>query len=254
MIALEMPPTPAPLLFAEVRRITAPEASQGAAADANYAYAIASRSIGKYEQRTGQRVGKWRGKGSGIKHLNSCTVHDARLVCAASNFPEVPQHSTVETFDPTTMRHLFSRPMPEGLGSLTWLDWHDASWWACYANYDGKGGAPGLGNRSTLLVRYSREFAEQGRWLFPRNVLERMKPWSASGGAWGGNSLYVTGHSRKEAYVLRLPASGNRLVHLATVALPTPGQAISWGPSGTLWSIDRDRHQLVESRPSGSSK
>jgi hypothetical protein len=50
-------------------------------------------------------------------------------------------------------------------------------------------------------------------------------------------------------YVLELPAAGSRLVHRATIAMPTPGQAIQWDTStGTLWSIDRGRRELVESR------
>ena len=29
--------------------------------------------------------------------------------------------------------------------ALTGLDRHDGSWWACFANYDAKGGEPGRG-------------------------------------------------------------------------------------------------------------
>ncbi len=100
-----------------------------------------------------------------------------------------------------------------------------------------------------MLVRFDRDFAEQGAWLFPKTVLERFAPYSASGGAWNGRHLTVTGHDRKEVYVLRIPEAGSRLIHVGTFAFPSTGQAIQWDKAaGTLWSIDRARRELVESR------
>jgi hypothetical protein len=157
--------------------------------------------------------------------------------------------SSVEWFDTSSMRHVRSRSLDPGRGSLTWLEWHDGSWWACFANYDGRGGEPGRDHRSTTLVRYDRNFVEQGAWLFPKSVLERFSPYSSSGGAWKDGLLYVTGHDRPEMYVLKLPRAGSRLVHVATIPIPTPGQAIQFDRSGgTLWSLDRKAKQLVESR------
>jgi hypothetical protein len=100
-----------------------------------------------------------------------------------------------------------------------------------------------------VIVRFDAEFRELGAWLLPNSVLERMAPYSASGGAWRDGLLYVTGHDRPEAYVLRLPEAGSRLLHVATIPIPAPGQAIQWDRSaGTLWALDRARRELIEMR------
>lgn len=245
------PAPPAPLLApaVELRRIAAAEASQGVAADERHVFAIANSAIGKYDRRTGRKLAEWKGDPEQFIHMNSCTLVAAELVCSASNYPAVPMASSVEWFDTARMAHVRTRSLASTYGSLTWLEWHAGSWWACFANYDGRGGQPGRDHRYTTMVRYDVNFAEQESWLFPTAVLERMRPYSASGGAWRGDRLYVTGHDRKEVYVLAIPAAGSRLRHVATFAFPSPGQAIQWDRSGSLWSIDRARRELVESRP-----
>lgn len=237
------------LAASEVLRLPAEEAKQGVVADARHIYAISNAEIGKYDRATRRRVARWQGDPALFKHMNSCRLLGREIVCAASNYPEVPMASSVEWFDTVQMRHVRSRSLGPGRGSLTWLDWHDGSWWACFANYDGRGGEAGRDHRLTTLVRYSPEFVEQGAWLFPEAVLERFAPYSSSGGAWSSDGLlYVTGHDRPEVYALRLPAAGSRLEYVATVALPTQGQAIAWEPrQRTLWSIDRQRREIVAS-------
>ena len=37
-------------------------------------------------------------------------------------------------FRPAKLQHVATRSLGPGRGSLTWLDWHDGSWWACFAN------------------------------------------------------------------------------------------------------------------------
>jgi hypothetical protein len=68
---------------------------------------------------------------------------------------------------------------------------------------------------------------------------------------WGDDGLlYVTGHDRPELYALRVPAAGGVLEHVATIAIPTGGQAISWDAREPrlLWSIERRTHELVATR------
>lgn len=156
--------------------------------------------------------------------------------------------SSIVWFDTGRMVHIRSRSLGLGRGSLTWLDWHAGSWWACFANYDGKGGEPGRDHRYTTLVRFSPAFEDQGAWVFPQDVLERFAPHSSSGGIWGDDGLlYVTGHDLPEMYVLRLPAAGSSLEHVATVQIPGEGQAISWPRGGRmLWSISRARHEAIQ--------
>lgn len=235
----------------EIERMTAAEARQGVVADRKHIYAISNAEIGKYDRHTRARIARWRGDPALFRHMNSCILARRRIVCAASNYPDVPQASSIEWFDARKLTHVASRSLGPGRGSLTWLDWHDGSWWACFANYDAKGGEPGRDHRLTTLVRYTRDFHELGAWLFPQEVLTRFAPYSSSGGAWGDDGiLYVTGHDRPELYALGLPAAGSTLRYIATIALPTNGQAIAWegGARRVLWSIERKTKEVIASK------
>ena len=235
----------------EVRRLVAEDANQGVVTDGRYVYAIDNATIAKLDPVSGKVVGRWSGDRALFKHMNSCIVHARQIVCAASNYPDVPMASAIEWFDTARMEHVATRSLGAIHGSLTWLDWHDGSWWACFANYDGKGGDVGRDHRSTTIVRYDANFVEQGAWLLPATVLERMAPYSSSGGVWGKDGyLYVTGHDRPELYVLRLPEAGPTLIHVATMAIPTNGQAIAWDAKDDrlLWSIERKTREVVASR------
>lgn len=62
--------------------------------------------------------------------------------------------------------------------------------------------------------------------------------------------LYVTGHDAAEVYMLGLPAEGDVLRHVATVAAPIEGQAIALDPAdpGRLYGISRANRQIVAVR------
>ena len=251
LLAADPAPVSTSLAVTEVDRFEAEEARQGVVADKRYVYAISNAQIGKYDRVTRKRVALWQGDPQLFKHMNSCILKGPQIVCAASNYPDVPQASSIEWFDAVRMRHVRSHSLGPGRGSLTWLDWHDGSWWACFANYDNKGGEPGRDHRLTTLVRYSPDFAEQGAWLFPASVLDRFAPYSSSGGIWGEDGLlYVTGHDRPELYALRLPEAGSVLQHVATLAIATNGQAIAWerGADRVMWSIERGERNVVAVR------
>ncbi len=234
----------------ELRRIPAAEANQGVASDAHFIYAIGDSKIGKYDKATGKRVALFEGDPAVFIHMNSCSVVASELVCAMSNFPNLPQISSVEWFSTQTLEHLRSHSFGATRGSMTWIDWHEDAWWVCYANYDGKGGDPTRNHNATALVKYSPQFVEQGAWVFPKNVLESFGHMSASGGRWGLNGfLYVTGHDLPELYVLKLPKAGARLEYVKTIAIPTNGQAFDWDMTkpNHMWSIERRKTEVVES-------
>ncbi len=238
------PPSPVGL------RIKAPEAHQGAASDGTYVYAIDNDRIGKYRIADGQRVAQWQGERRLYPHMNSCTVVGTELVCAASNYPAVPQTSAVEIFDTKTLKHVRSVSLGFGPGSLTVMDRHDGKWWAVFANYEGKGGEPGRDYRYTLLVRMDDAFRAEASWAFPADVLARFAPKSCSGLSWGADGLiYATGHDRPEVYALKLPEAGSVLEHVGTIGIATPGQAIDWDPKAPrrLWSIGRGAGEMVAS-------
>lgn len=237
-----------------LRRYPAAEARQGVAVDATHIYAVSNWTIAKYDKRTGERVALWEGEKTEFPHMNSCTVIEletARLVCANSNFPATPHWSSVELFDPATLRHVRSVPLGPGRGSLTWVERRAGAWWAAFANYDGKGGEAPRDHRHTVLIRFDDDWRQTGSWSFPASVLERFKPMSSSGGGWGPDGrLYVTGHDHPELYVLELPDAGAELKHVGTISVPIEGQAIDWDQSapGELYGISRRGREILRMR------
>jgi hypothetical protein len=239
-------PPPAPV----ERRMPAPEARQGVASDGTYVFAIDNDRIGKYRIATGERIAQWQGERRLFPHMNSCTIDGRELVCAASNYPAVPQTSAVEIFDTRTLRHLRTVSLGFGPGSLTVLDRHAGKWWAVFANYAGKGGEPNRDYRYTLLVRMDDAFRQEAAWTFPQQVLTRFAPFSCSGASWSADGrLYVAGHDRPEIYELALPEAGSVLEWRRTIGIAAPGQAIDWDPviKNRLWALDRKTTTLIAS-------
>ena len=244
--ALAQEPT---LKTTEVRRLNAPEANQGVAADKTHLYAIDNGRIARYDKASGVKQAEWTGDPVRFKHLNACLIVGKELVCAGSNYPSVPQNSAVEIFDPVKMTHLRTIAIGPGIGSLTWVDRHGGFWWAMFANYDAKGGEPNRDHRWTTLVKYDDQWRRLEAWTLPETVLARMAPYSCSGGGFGDDGLlYVTGHDRPELYALKVPTEGAAVLdHVATLAIPVEGQAIVWDPydKRILWGVNRATRQVV---------
>ena len=234
-----------------LRRIPAPEAKQGVAVGGRDLYAVANYRIARYDKRSGEKRAAWAGDPARFPHINSCALIRNDLVCAASNFPAVPQASSVEIFDPDTLAHRRSVSLGQGIGSLTWVDWHDGAWWAMFANYDLKGGEPPRDHRHTLLVRFDDQWRRTESWSLPASILERIAPMSISGGGWGPDGrLYLTGHDRPELYAVKLPKGGAALDHVGTYAIEAEGQAIDWDEQapGMLYGIARKGSTIIEMR------
>ncbi len=234
-----------------IRTYFAEEANQGVAVGPDRFYAIDNSRIAAYDRDTGERVAEWTGDPEIFRHLNSCIVAASELVCAHSNYPEVAMAGSIEWFDARTLEHLRSYSLGPTGGSLTWFVPHGDYWYAALANYDERGGEPGRTHRFTMLVEYDVNFTQRQSWIFPDNVLKRFAPRSSSGGTFGSDGmLYVTGHDRKEVYVLSFPVAGSILKHEATITISTAGQAIAWDHHAeqSLWSIDRANGRVVQSR------
>ena len=239
------------LTATEVRRVPTQDATQGVASDGKAIYAISNHVIARLDIKDGHELARWDGDPAQFKHLNSCSLDKRILVCAASNYPAVPMASYLERFDARTLHYLGRQNLVPGHGSLTWAMHRRDGWWAGFANYDGNGGEPGRDHRFTALVHYDAKWNELASWRFPDTVLDRMAPRSASGGVWGDDGLlYVTGHDRPELYAVRVPKGGGTLEHVATIAIPTDGQAIGWDPRAPrlLWSIERATKDVVATR------
>ncbi|MBL8556995.1 MAG: hypothetical protein JNL41_22170 [Phenylobacterium sp.] len=231
-----------------VVRLPAPEARQGVAVDAHAVYAVANSTIARYDRGTGRRVGAFEGDPSKFPHMNSCAVIGRELVCAASNYPATPMVSQVEVFDPATLAHLRTAPLGRQGGSITWVDRWEGSWFAGFANYDGRGGEPGRDHRATKVVRFDDHWRARETWTFPADVLARFAPKSNSGGAFGADGrLYVTGHDRPELYVLEVPRGGGVMKRVATIAIPVDGQAVAFDRSeaGVMFGVNRASREIV---------
>ncbi|MGD9811328.1 MAG: hypothetical protein AB7U35_08345 [Sphingobium sp.] len=236
---------------AQMRSYFAEEARQGVASDGRFFYAIDNSRIGQYRIDSGQKISEWQGDPKSFPHINSCTLVGDELACASSNYPALPQRSTVEFFGLNPIRHLRSVVLDATPGSLTAMDRHKGSWWAAFANYDEKGSEPGHDHRDTWLVQYDDDFHALRRWTFPDEVLRRFAPSSCSGLSWAGSGLLLaSGHDRPEIYVLRLPETGNILDHVATLPVASHGQAIDMDPTkpDILWSIDRNSKRVLASK------
>lgn len=231
----------------DLRQFPAAEANQGVAVDAQHFYAITNHAIGKYRKDNSERVAGWEGAKDGrIKHLNAGVVLDGKLYCAHSNFPALPEQSSVEIWDTATMqpvdKHVFETPP----GSLTWVDRKDGAWFACFAHYK-KTSDPA----KSVVVKYDAQWHEQARWHFPAKLIEKFAGMSSSGGSFGpGGHLFVTGHDAQELYVLDLPANGDELTWSGTIPISAAGQAFAWdrGEEGVLYSIQRKTKEVIVSR------
>ena len=239
----------APAAATMLQRFPAAEAKQGVAVSADSVYVVSNHVITRHDKRSGAELGRWEGDPARYPHLNSCALIDAELVCASSNFPAVPQRSSVEFFDPQSLRHLRTVALAQAAGSLTWVDRRDGAWWAVFAQYDGRGGQPPFDHRSTSLVRFDDAWRQTESWGFPDAVLARIAPMSLSGGGWGPDGrLYVTGHDLPELYRLALPTEGGAVLDLLEVIpIAAEGQAIDWDEArpGVLYGIRRQAREVV---------
>lgn len=250
-------PGPGGWQFREIRRIAAPEARQGVAADRDHLYAISNHDLGKYRKDSGERVAAWScPEGEPLTHLNAGLVHAGRLYCAHSNYPGVPHISSVEIWDPATLRHVGAVSFGRTDGSLTWIDRREGRWIACFVHYANRGGEPGRGPEWTRLAEYDDEWRPTGRgWVFPPVLISHFgeRGYSMSGGALGpGGRLFVTGHDEKELCVLEFPGSGSTLVWVATIPIPAEGQAFAWDPAepGVVHFILKRERQIITGRVS----
>ena len=234
-----------PRLAGTLERIwDAPEARQGVAVDGHHFYAIVNTAIGKYERSSGRLVARWAGpRGGLIRHLNSCTIVAAELLCANSNHPETPMASSIEWFDTATLAHRRSHPL--GLmdeGSLTFAEPLGDGWLMGFAHYSDKTGHPFKPSDFSSIITTDAAFRRTGGFTIPPLIRARMAPQAASGGAIGPDGLlYLFGHTLPELYVLAKPTMGPELVHVATIDLDAAGQAFMFVPQEgrRILAIDR---------------
>lgn len=240
--------------FTELRRVPAAEARQGVAADATHLFVISNHALGQYRKDTGERTAGWAcAEGEPLIHLNAGIVHAGRLYGAHSNYPGVPNVSSVEIWDASTLRHVGSHSFGRADGSLTWIERRGDRWIACFVHYGKKGGEPGRGPEWSRIVEYDEQWRETGGWVFPAALVAHVgeRGYAFSGGAIGpGGFLYVTGHDQPELYVLAWPEGGAAMRWVATIPIPAEGQAFGWDPvdAGVIYLLSRKGGEIIAGR------
>ena len=227
-----------------------PEARQAVAVDDRHFYAIDNQIIAKYDKKSGQRVGEWRGEKDGpIIHLDSGVVVDGKLYTAHSNYPEWPMTSSVEIWDAATLQHVGTHSFGIERGSLTWLDYRDGVWWGAFANYNRVFDKSPLayGNKfNTQVVRFDKDWRVAESWTLPDVLLKKFGDMSNSGGSWGPDGkLWITGHDLPEIYALALPEAGSVMRWVGTASLEIAGQGIAWDRADgkVVWGLIRDKKE-----------
>ena len=219
-----------------VREFAAPEAIQAAAADEQFVYAVASREIAKYDRVTGKKIAISTGD---AKHLNSGFLWQGKLLCAHSNYPQLPERSEIKVLDPNTMQLSTFHDFGNYGGSLVWVIRNEGHWWCNFARY-------GKQNAETFLTKFNDNWEEQGRWTYPESMIRHLGNYSLSGGLWLGEELLVTGHDKQELYRLRLPETGSVLEFLGREEVPFTGQGFAVDPvSGRLVGISRAERKVI---------
>lgn len=240
------------LVAEEICRWKPRGANQGVAVDVRHFYGIGNYVVGKYDKATGARVAEWVGlRGGATVHLNGGLIQDGLLVLSHSNFPQLPMASSLEYFDPASVRPVKSVSLGLRHGSLTWAEKKDGFWWACFAHYNDQGTAPGTDHRSTMVGKFDERWHLLESWLYPPQIVVAWGQSSCSGGSWGDDGLlYTTGHDEKELYVLRLPKMGVTLEYVTTIAVPFEGQSWSWDRTEprVIYGIIRRTGEVVVAR------
>jgi hypothetical protein len=222
------------------RTLPAPEAHQAAAATDQFIFAIASKTIAKYDRATGDRIATSSGD---AQHLNSGFFHAGKLYCAHSNYPQKPERSEIKVLDVETMQLSTFKDFGNYGGSLTWSIRHNNHWWCNFARY-------AADNSQTFLVEFDDQWRELRRYTFPKEVISQIGTMSLSGGVWKDNSLLVTDHDHLVLYEVALPADGTVLKYVKNQPAPFTGQGIALDPAtGGLVGINRAKKQIIFAQP-----
>jgi hypothetical protein len=237
------------IIFEEIGRFEAPEAKQGVAVDDSFFYVIDDRQIAKYEKGTGTFVKKWVDAENGpFIHLDSGAIVDGLLICAHSNYSGVPMTSSVEIWDPKTMKHMATHSFGIRWGSCTWIDRHDGHWWAAFAHYNKLKDKNLTDNTYTTLVKFDDEWRMIEAWVYPAEIIERFDGMSNSGGSWGPDGrLYLTGHDRSELYAVDFPDAGSVLKLIEILPIGNRGQGFAWDRTdpGVIYTIRKKEREVV---------
>ena len=220
----------------ESRRIPSNYAIQASATHKSHVFAIASRVIGKYDRTTGELLAASTGD---AVHLNSGLVWKGSMLCAHSNYPGIPEQSTIMQLDIKSMEVCPWHEFGDYGGSLTWIVRRNRKWLCNFAKYEDK-------NNETFLVEFDNRFNELRRWTYPEELIAKLGKYSHSGGIWYQNHVRVMGHDLGEIYYLKIPRRGTELEYVGMATAPFTGQGFAVdSQTGRLVGISRAERQVI---------
>lgn len=218
------------------RTCDVPEAHQAAAADERFFFAVASKSVAKYDRESALRIATSTGA---AEHLNSGFLWQGKLYCAHSNYPQTPEQSDIKVLNTETMQLSTFKNFGNNGGSLTWAVRENGHWWCNFARY-------GADNAQTFLCEFDERWQELSRWTYPAELVRQIGRMSISGGIWHEGALLVTDHDHPALYRLRLPSAGTVLQLVATETAPFTGQGIAVDPvTQGVVGIHRAQRQVI---------
>lgn len=229
----------------ELSRFSAPNATQAVAVDSLYFYAISNSRIVKHKKSDGSVVLEQKYP---FKHLNGGIIMDGKLLCANSNYPEVPMASSLEIFDPNTLEHIGSHSFGHYVGSFTWIDRWQGDWYLMFVHYENYAKEGDKGVAYSALIRTDSLFRQKGGWVLPKALIERLRPESISGGSFTEDGkLYLSPHHWEEVYVCQIPKMGYEIELLKTIPVPFQGQGLAWDryQPGVLWGMHREKREVI---------
>ena len=222
--------------FRETGTFAAPQAHQAAAADRKFIYAITNKVVAKYSRKTRQQLAVSVGD---AHHLNSGYIYRGSLLCAHSNYPQIPEQSQIKVLDPKSMQLTTFHDFGDYGGSLTWVVRVGNSWLCNFAKYD-------KNNGDTFLAEFDRNWTETRRWTYPQEMIAQLGKYSLSGGLFHQQRLLVTGHDAQKIYYLRIPQTGTVLKYVGRTPVPFTGQGFAVDPlGGGLVGISRAEHRVI---------
>lgn len=211
-------------------------ATQAAAADEQFVYAVANSYVVKHDRVNGNELAKSTGS---AQHLNSGFLWQGKLYCAHSNYPKKPDESDIRVLDPATMELKIFHAFKDPPGSLTWAVRKGEHWWCHFAHY-------GADNGKSILIHYADGWRELARWTYPPNLVADWGKYSLSGGIWQGDELLTTGHDKRVIYRLKVVPNEPVVQLIDVAACPFPGQGIAVDPkTDGLVGIDRAKRQVI---------
>lgn len=232
----------------ELSRFSASNATQAVAVDSLYFYAISNSRIVKHKKLDGSVVKEYKGP---FKHLNGGIIIDGKLLCANSNFPETPMASSLEIFDPETLEHIGYHSFGIFVGSFTWIDRWQGDWYLMFVHYENYAQERDKGVAYSALIQMDTAFRQKGGWILPKQLVERLRPESISGGSFTEDGkLYLSPHHWEEVYVCQIPKMGYEIELLKTIPVPFQGQGLAWDryQPGVLWGMRRDTKEVISVR------